>query len=80
MKKITIADWDPAEYIRTKEDVMAHLEVALEAHDPEFLLETIGHIARSQGITEMTRDEQTRLMQERDPRAQREAVRVPAMA
>jgi probable addiction module antidote protein len=56
MEKATVADWDPAEYIETKEDVIAHLEVALEENDPEFLLETIGHIARSKGMTEMARE------------------------
>jgi probable addiction module antidote protein len=56
MGKVTVADWDPAEYIETKEDVMAHLEVALEENDPEFLLETIGHIARSKGMAEMARE------------------------
>jgi probable addiction module antidote protein len=50
MEKITVSDWDPAEYIETREDVIAHLEAALAENDPEFLLETIGHIARSKGM------------------------------
>ncbi|MDR0447761.1 MAG: putative addiction module antidote protein [Treponema sp.] len=44
------SEYDPAEYIRTRKDVMAFLEGALEENDPEFLLETIGHIARSKGM------------------------------
>jgi probable addiction module antidote protein len=56
MEKVTVADWDPAEYIETKEDVIAFLEGALEGNDPEFLLKTIGYIARSKGMTEMARE------------------------
>ena len=56
MEKITFDDWDPAEIIETKEDVMAFLEGALEENDPDFLLRTLGHIARSQGMSRLARD------------------------
>ena len=56
MKKVTFAKWDPAEVIETKEDVIAHLEVALEENDPEFLLKTIGHITRSKGMAQIARE------------------------
>jgi probable addiction module antidote protein len=55
MEKVTVSDWDPAEHIKTKEDVIAHLEVALEENDYEFLLETIGHIARSKYMAQLYR-------------------------
>ena len=55
-EKITFSDWDPAEIIDTKEDVVAFLEVALEENDPDFLLRTIGHIARSKGMTQIARE------------------------
>ena len=55
-EKITFSDWDPAEVIETKEDVVAFLEVALEKNDPDFLLRTIGHIARSKGMTQIARE------------------------
>ena len=48
--------YDPAEYIETREDVIAFLEGALEENDPEFLLETIGHIARSKGMAQIAKD------------------------
>jgi probable addiction module antidote protein len=48
--------YDPAEYIETKEDVIAFLEGALEENDPEFLLETIGHIARSKGMAQIAKE------------------------
>jgi probable addiction module antidote protein len=48
--------YDPAEYIETKEDVISFLEGALEENDPEFLLETIGHIARSKGMAQIAKE------------------------
>ena len=55
-KKVTFADWDPAEVIETKEDVLAHLEAALAENDSDFLLRTIGHIARSKGMAHLARE------------------------
>jgi len=55
-KKVTFAKWDPAEYINTKEAVMAHIEAALEENDPDFLLKTIGHIARSKGMAQIAKE------------------------
>jgi len=55
-EKITFADWDPAEVIETKEDVIAHIEVALEENDTEMLLSIVGDIARSKGMTQIARE------------------------
>ena len=48
--------YDPADYIETRADVLAFLEGALEENDPEFLLETIGHIARSKGMAQIAKE------------------------
>jgi probable addiction module antidote protein len=56
MAKVTVSDWDPAEIIETKEDVIAFLQGALEENDPEFLLRTIGYIARSKGMAQLARE------------------------
>jgi probable addiction module antidote protein len=56
MEKMTVKDFDPAEYIQTKEDVLANLKVALEENDPEFLLSVIGDIARSKGMVQLARE------------------------
>ena len=56
MEKIKTSPYDPAEYIETKEDVIAFLEGALEENDPEFLLKTIGYIARSKGMARIARE------------------------
>jgi len=45
-------DWDPADDIKTKEDVIGILEAAIEENDPRFLLSVIGDIARSKGMTQ----------------------------
>jgi probable addiction module antidote protein len=56
MAKVTVSDWDPAEIIETKEDVIAFLQGALEENDSEFLLKTIGYIARSKGMAQLSRE------------------------
>ena len=48
--------YDPADYIETREDIIAFLEGALEENDPEFLFETIGHIARSKGMAKIANE------------------------
>jgi probable addiction module antidote protein len=51
-----VSKWDMAEFIDTKEDVIAHLAVALEENDTEFLLEVIDALARSEGMTQIARE------------------------
>jgi len=55
-EKITFSKYDPAELITTKGRVIAFLEEALEENDPDFLLRTIGHIARSKGMAQIARE------------------------
>ena len=56
MTKATVSNWDPAEIIETKEDVIAFLDGALKEDDPEFLLKTIGYIARSKGMVQLAKE------------------------
>jgi len=44
-----------ADYIKTKKDVVAHLEAALTENDIPFLLTIVGDIARSEGMTKIAR-------------------------
>jgi probable addiction module antidote protein len=53
MEKITVADFDPAEYIKTAEDVVNFLEAAIEENDADFLISAIGDIARSRGMSRL---------------------------
>ena len=55
-ENIVLTDWDMAEYIKTKKDVIAHLEVALAENDIPFLLSVVGDIARSEGMTKIARN------------------------
>jgi probable addiction module antidote protein len=42
--------WDMAEAIDTKEDVAAHLTVAIEENDMDFLFAVISALSRSKGM------------------------------
>jgi probable addiction module antidote protein len=45
--------WDMAEFIETKEDVIAHLTVALEENDIDFLLSVLNALARAKGMAQI---------------------------
>ena len=45
-----------AEFIDTKEDVIAHLRVALEENDVDFLLSVLNALARSKGMAQVAAD------------------------
>ena len=55
-EKVTFSDWDPAEAIETGEDVIAHLEAALEENDTELILSVVSDIARSKGMAQIARE------------------------
>lgn len=55
-EKITFSKWEPAEYINTKEMVIAYLEAALEENDPDYLLSAFGDIARSKGMSKLAKE------------------------
>lgn len=42
--------WDPADYLKDPEDVVAYLEAALEDGDSGVIMAALGDIARSKGI------------------------------
>ena len=60
MEKLTVSDWDLADEIETKDDVIgtleAVIELAMQENDPEFLLKAIGDIARSKGMAQIARE------------------------
>jgi probable addiction module antidote protein len=47
--------WDAAETLKTKEDIAAYLDAALEDGDPDLLKAALGDIARAKGMTELAR-------------------------
>jgi probable addiction module antidote protein len=56
MEKVTVSDWDLAEGIDDKEDVIVYLEGALADNDMEFLFDVIEALPRSEGMTEIARE------------------------
>jgi probable addiction module antidote protein len=56
MEKVTVSDWNLADEIETREDVVGILEAALEENDIEFLFSVIDDIARSKGMAQIAKD------------------------
>ncbi len=48
--------WDAANHLETKEDIAAYLEAALEDGEPALIAAALGDIARSKGMTQISRD------------------------
>ena len=56
MAKTKTQLWDAANHLETKEDIAAYLEAALEDGDPALISAALGDIARSRGMTQISRD------------------------
>jgi probable addiction module antidote protein len=51
MEKIT--DWDIAEVLDTKEDILAHIQIAIEDNNIDFLFAILDSIPRAEGTKEI---------------------------
>ena len=47
--------FDPANYLKSEEDVLFFIEAAMEDNDPKHLARALGVVARSQGMSEIAR-------------------------
>jgi probable addiction module antidote protein len=47
------APYDPAQYLRTEEEIVAYLNAALEEDEPTLFLVALGNIARARGMTQI---------------------------
>ncbi|MCL2602661.1 MAG: putative addiction module antidote protein [Treponema sp.] len=56
MEKVTVSDWNLADEIHTKEDVIGIIDAALQENDIEFFCKIIGDVARSKGMAQIARD------------------------
>lgn len=56
MAKTQTQLWDVANHLETKEDIAAYLEAALEDGDSTLIAAALGDIARSKGMTQISRD------------------------
>ncbi len=57
-QKIRIADlpeFDPAEHLKSEEDVAAYLTAIMEANNPALLAAALGDIARARGMSEIAK-------------------------
>ncbi len=56
MAKTVTTPWDPADHLKSEEDMAAYLEAALEEGDPALIAAALGDIARAKGMTQVARD------------------------
>ena len=56
MPKTVTTPWDPADHLKTEEDMVAYLEAALEEADSALVAAALGDIARAKGMTQVARD------------------------
>ena len=56
MAKTVTTPWDPAEHLKSEEDMAAYLEAALEEGDPTLVAAALGDIARAKGMTQVARE------------------------
>ncbi|HWK40494.1 MAG TPA: addiction module antidote protein [Croceibacterium sp.] len=47
--------FDAANYLQTEEDILYYLEAAMEGSDPKHIASAIGDVARSKGMTEISK-------------------------
>lgn len=47
--------FDPAEYLKTEEAVIAYLDEAMQDNDPAQIAQALGDVARSEGMTEISK-------------------------
>jgi probable addiction module antidote protein len=47
--------FDPAEYLQTEADIIAYLDASMEGGDPRDIARALGDVARSKGMTELSR-------------------------
>ena len=56
MPKIVTTPWDPADHLKTEEDMAAYLEAAFDEADPALVAAALGDIARAKGMTQVARE------------------------
>lgn len=56
MPKTVTMPWDPADHLKSEEDMAAYLEAALEEGDPALVAAALGDIAKAKGMSQIARD------------------------
>jgi probable addiction module antidote protein len=52
---VELRPFDPANYLKSEEDILYFLEAAMEGSDPKHIANALGVVARSQGMSEIAR-------------------------
>ena len=52
---VELRPFDPANYLKSEEDILFFLEAAMEGNDPVHIARALGVIARSKGMTEIAK-------------------------
>ncbi|MBI4922031.1 MAG: putative addiction module antidote protein [Devosia nanyangense] len=52
---VELKEWDTADYLKTKEAIVAYLEAVFEDGDAALITHALGVIARSEGMTEVAK-------------------------
>lgn len=47
--------FDPAKYLKSEEEIIAYLDAAMSDNDPAHIARALGDVARSEGMTEISR-------------------------
>jgi len=55
MEQVKTLPWRTEDHLETAEDIAAYLEAAFEDGDPELITHALGTVARSKGMTEVSR-------------------------
>lgn len=50
-----VKPFDPANYLNSEEAVLYYLEAAMEGNDPKHIARALGDVARSKGMTDISR-------------------------
>ena len=56
MAKTVTTPWDPADHLKSQDDMAAYLDAALKEGDPALVAAALGDIARAKGMTQVARD------------------------
>lgn len=56
MSKTVTSPWDPADHLKTEDDMVAYLEAALEEGDATLIAAALGDIARAKGMSHIARE------------------------
>ena len=56
MKTVKTTVWDPAEYLKTDEEIIAYLNDVFSTNDSRLIVTAIGDVARARGMSKIAED------------------------